>query len=229
MGTVPMNRGARRGRGFRLALLGPLSALVVFSAGCGTASPSASAATTSATKAPVASATRTAVAGASPKAFTSLKSSSVNLFDGSGAFAEVRFTVTPAKKRAGGLKGVFEGCALLARNAAEHAQGMMQRSNFAGYDAMIFHFEQPSNGAFWMKTVPMDLSIAWVDGLGKVVYTAEMKGEGDCTNCVIYDPKSIYRTAVEAPPKGLARLGLDQVSDGSVLAYGGPCKKSPGR
>jgi uncharacterized membrane protein (UPF0127 family) len=163
---------------------------------------------------------RTSVIASAPGALDGLKASSVKLFDGSGAYREVRFTVTKKAKK----KAFFEGCAMLAVAAAEHAQGMMQRTNFAGYDAMIFHFADTTDGAFWMKTVPMDLSVAWVDGTGGVVATAAMKREGNCTNCPIYAPGASYRTAVEAPAGGLARLGLATVGDGSVLAYGGPCR-----
>ena len=171
---------------------------------------------------------RTSVVGSAPGAFDGLKASPVKLFDGSGAYREVRFTVTPPKSASGRkAKKLFEGCALLALNAAEHAQGMMQRTNFAGYDAMIFHFVVPSDGGFWMKTVPMNLSIAWTDASGAVVARAFMKREGNCESCPIYSPSAQYRTAVEVAPRGLARVGLDRVGDGAVLAYGGRCAKSP--
>lgn len=170
----------------------------------------------------------TSVLANAPGAFHELKASSVKLFDGSGSFREVRFTVTPPRTvRRAKPRKVFEGCAMLALKVAEHAQGMMQRTNFAGYDAMIFHFGAPSNDGFWMKTVPMDLSIAWTDGKGLVVGTAFMKREGNCDNCPIYAPNAAYGTAIEVAPRGLGRLGLDQVGDGSVLAYGGRCTKSP--
>ena len=170
----------------------------------------------------------TSVLASAPAAFHGLKASPVKLFDGSGFYREIRFTVTPPKTaRSAKAKKVFEGCALLALKAAEHAQGMMQRTNFAGYDAMIFHFGAPSNDGFWMKTVPMDLSIAWTDAKGLVVGTAFMKREGNCDNCPIYSPNATYRTAVEVAPRGLGRVGLDQVGAGSVLAYGGRCTKSP--
>ncbi len=170
----------------------------------------------------------TSVIASAPGAFDGLKPSPVKLFDGSGSFREIRFTVTPPKSVRGvKAKKLFEGCALLALAAAEHAQGMMQRTNFAGYDAMIFHFDAPSDGAFWMKTVPMDLSIAWADDSGAIVATAFMKREGNCDNCPIYAPGATYRTAVEVAPKGLARVGLATAGDGSLLAYGGPCTKSP--
>lgn len=171
---------------------------------------------------------KTSVLASAPGAFDDLKPSPVKLFDGSGAFREIRFTVTPPKAARGAkAKKLFEGCALLALAAAEHAQGMMRRNDFAGYDAMIFHFDAPSDGSFWMKTVPMDLSIAWADATGAVVATAFMKREGNCDNCPIYAPGATYRTAVEVASRGLGRVGLDVTKGGSVLAYGGPCAKSP--
>ncbi len=168
---------------------------------------------------------RTSVVASAPGALDGLKASSVTLFDGSGAYREVRFAVTRKANSKAKAKNVFEGCAMLAVAAGEHAQGMMKRTNFAGYDAMIFHFDATTDGAFWMKTVPMNLSVAWVDGNGAVVATAAMKREGDCGNtCPIYSPGASYRTAVEAPAGGLSRIGLGAVGDGSVLAYGGPCR-----
>ena len=206
----------RQPRVRRVSLVAMAAAAVALSSfGC----PGARAATTN---------PMTSVLASAPGAFHGLKASPVKLFDGSGAYREVRFTVTPPKAvRRGKPRKVFEGCAMLALKVAEHAQGMMQRTNFAGYDAMIFHFGVPSNDGFWMKTVPMDLSIAWTDEKGLVVGAAFMKREGNCDNCPIYGPNATYRTAIEVAPRGLARVGLDQVGDGSVLAYGGRCTKSP--
>jgi uncharacterized membrane protein (UPF0127 family) len=168
------------------------------------------------------------VAGSEPGAFFALKPSRIALFDGSGSFPEIGFRVV--KKGGSPLKALFEGCALLAEKVSEHAQGMMSRKNFGGYDAMIFHFAALNGDAFWMKTVPMDLSVAWLTESGEVLSTAEMKGEGECGSaCVIYPPGGVYKTALEAPRNGLGRLGLGSAGNGAVLQYGGPCRVSPKR
>lgn len=152
---------------------------------------------------------------------TNLKPSKVKLFDGSDFFDEVAFRVR--YKNAKGLEKVILGCALAALTSAQQSQGLMQRKDLAGYDAMIFSFPTDINGGFWMKTVPMDLSIGWFDANGKEVGRADMKREGDCGDqCPVYSPGVSYRTAVEVPKGRLAKLGL---VPGAVLSYGGPCRR----
>lgn len=154
---------------------------------------------------------------------TDLKRSTVLLFDRSDAFREVAFRVV----RTADGKVLLRGCALLATTEAQHNQGLMRRKDLAGYDAMLFWFPQPVQALFYMKTVPMDLSIAWFDGAGSLVGKADMKKQGDCgDSCPLYGPDAPYRTALEVRKGGLARL---QVGPSTRLVYGGRCTVSPTR
>lgn len=112
-------------------------------------------------------------------------------------------------------------CALLAESALERATGLMNRTDLAGHDGMLFVFEEDTTGGFWMKDTPLPLSIAWFDSEGRFVSSADMEpclGRGsDCPN---YSAARAYRYALEVPQGGLAPLGI---RPGAVLSVGGPC------
>jgi uncharacterized membrane protein (UPF0127 family) len=153
-----------------------------------------------------------------------LKPSTVAL-EGGGSFPEVAFDVR--YKDARGKDKTFCGCALLAVTSPQQQQGLMRRRDLGGYDAMIFSFAGDTNGQFYMKTVPMDLSIGFFSDKGKEVGRADMKSEGDCgQTCPLYGPKSFYRSAVEVQKGKLASIGL---VPGARLSYGGPCTKKNNR
>lgn len=134
---------------------------------------------------------------------------------GVAGFGEVAFQVTPA---GGGPAAGF--CALLAESTQQRAQGLMGRKDLAGYDAMVFRFDADSTGGFYMRNVPVGLSIAWFDGGGRFVSSVDMAPCPDQDGCPTYPPAGPYRLAVEVLQGGLGRLG---VGEGSVLAVGGAC------
>ena len=116
-----------------------------------------------------------------------------------------------------------ELCALLADTADLRAQGMIGRSDFAGYDAMVFTYDAETTGSYHMRGVPIPLAIAWFDGEGRFVNATEMapcpEAVGECAERS-YPAEGPFRYALEAPGGGLGRLG---VGEGSVLHVGGPC------
>lgn len=133
-------------------------------------------------------------------------------------FGEVAFEVTPAGSA--GSAGHF--CALLADNEQQRAQGLMGRRDLAGYDAMVFRFDTDGTGGFFMRDVPVGLSIAWFDAGGHFVSAADMASCPDRDNCPTYSPAGPYRVAVEVLQGGLPRLGA---GPGSVLTVGGACPR----
>lgn len=114
-----------------------------------------------------------------------------------------------------------EHCALLAETEAAQQQGMQNRSDLAGYDAMVFAFAQDSNVLFINHFVPVDLQIGWYDAAGGLVDHTEMQACPDGENCPTYGPDGLYRYAVETLTGGLDRLGLTR--SGAVLHLGGSC------
>lgn len=132
-------------------------------------------------------------------------------------FGEVAFQVTPAGGQ--GTAGRF--CALLADNEQQRAQGLMGRRDLAGFDAMVFRFDADTDGGFYMRDVPVGLSIAWFGADGRFVSATDMAPCPDQDGCPNYPPKAPYRLAIEVLQGGLGRLG---VADGSVLTVGGACR-----
>ena len=132
-------------------------------------------------------------------------------------FGEVGFRITPAGAAAA-TSAQF--CALLAETDEQRARGLMGRRDLAGFDAMVFRFDQDTTGSFYMRNVPVPLSIAWFDGDGRFVSSAEMAPCPDQEGCPQYSPSGAYRVAVEVLGGGLERLGAVA---GSTITLGGAC------
>lgn len=111
-------------------------------------------------------------------------------------------------------------CVLVADNDDTRARGMMTRTDFGGYDGMLFVFPQPTNARFHMRNTPLPLTIAWFDANGGFVSSTDMPPCEDRDGCPTYRAARRYRFALEVPLGGLARLG---VGPGTQLTTGGPC------
>lgn len=114
-----------------------------------------------------------------------------------------------------------EYCALLAATSEAHQQGMQQRRDLGGFDAMIFAFDEDNSVSFINHFVPVDLDIGWYDRNGVLVDFTSMDKCPDGVNCPTYAARSVYRYAVETLTGGLAGLGLTQA--GATLSVGGGC------
>lgn len=132
-------------------------------------------------------------------------------------FGEVAFRVVPPPA---GASGQF--CALLAETEAQHAQGLMGRTDLAGYDAMVFRFPQDTASPFYMRNVPVPLSIAWFDADGRFVAATDMEPCGDEAGCPLYPPPRAFRVAIEVPKGGLGALG---VGPDARIEVGGACPR----
>lgn len=132
-------------------------------------------------------------------------------------FSQIGFRVT----RAGAPTGsAAEFCALLAETDEQRATGLMGRRDLAGFDAMVFRFDLDTTGSFYMRNVPVPLSIAWFDSGGRFVSSTDMAPCPDQEGCPQYAPAGPYRIAVEVLQGGLDRLGIGAQS---TIAVGGPC------
>ena len=129
-------------------------------------------------------------------------------------FGEVAFRVT-------GPEGVstFDGCAQLADTPATRAQGLMGQGSLGGYDAMVFRFDGPSTGGFYMFRTSLPLSIAFIGEDGGVVSTADMEPcpAAEPSACPSVFAAGPYVHAVEVEQGGLAARGIVA---GATLRFG---------
>ena len=125
-------------------------------------------------------------------------------------FGEIAFRIegTPAQR-----------CALLAETDAQQSRGLMNRTDLAGYDGMLFVFASNTTSEFWMKDTIMPLSIAWFRADGSLVSTANMEPCLTAT-CRTYPAGGAYRYALEVQQGGLGALGI---GPGAVISVGGAC------
>jgi uncharacterized protein len=84
----------------------------------------------------------------------------------------------------------------IADDDAERERGLMERTELAPDDGMIFVFPNDVSGAFWMKNTLIPLSIAFYARDGRIVKILDME---PCREdpCRLYDPRVSYRGALE--------------------------------
>jgi uncharacterized protein len=116
---------------------------------------------------------------------------------------------------------VCELCLGVAANGDERALGLMYVTDLGGPDGMVFHYDSPTTGAFWMKDTVMPLSIAFFDQRGGYLDAFDMQ---PCTAdpCPTYPTPTDFVDAIEVPQGMLDELGM---APGSVLAVSDlPCE-----
>jgi len=111
-------------------------------------------------------------------------------------------------------------CALLAATSAQQQQGLMNRSDLAGHDGMLFRFPADTRVGFYMQDTLIPLSIAWFDSHGNFVSATDMEPCLDKVHCPNYYAAKPYRYALEVGKGDLGDLG---VGPGSHLSVGGTC------
>jgi uncharacterized membrane protein (UPF0127 family) len=131
-----------------------------------------------------------------------------------GGFDEAAMAVTTPDGETIGL------CVLLALVEQQRQRGLMEVTDMAGYDGMLFAFPQDTETGFWMSNTPMPLSIGWFAADGALVSTEDMAPCEEGDDCPTYNPAGAYRFALEVPQGDLPSLGVE---DGSTMAVGGAC------
>ncbi len=111
-------------------------------------------------------------------------------------------------------------CGLLALTSAQQDRGLMDRTDLAGYDGMLFQFVEPTTTQFYMKDTLIPLSIAWFDASGHLVSARDMDPCGSATVCPLYSAAAAYTVALEVAQGGLGHVG---VGPGASLTVGGSC------
>ena len=101
-----------------------------------------------------------------------------------------------------------ELCVLLAQTPDERRRGLMDVTDLEGYAGMLFAYPDDVSGGFWMFDTPMPLSIAYLDGDGRIVSSTDMAPCEASADCPSYPPEGPYRFALEVPQGELDDLGL---------------------
>lgn len=81
----------------------------------------------------------------------------------------------------------------VAAAPAEREQGLMFREKMAQNEGMVFVFDGPAEVCMWMKNTLLPLSVAFIDGNGKIVNIEDMKPQSLDSHCA----KSLVRYALE--------------------------------
>jgi len=114
---------------------------------------------------------------------------------------------------------VCELCTWRAATSAARQQGLMGVTDLGPADGMVFIYDAPATGRFWMSGTPMPLDIAWFGDDGTFVSAASMAPclDGPSSACPRYGAEGPYAVALEVPTGDLADLGI---GPGSVAAVG---------
>lgn len=79
--------------------------------------------------------------------------------------------------------GMYRIDAQTASTSAEHATGLMFRTEMPQHEGMLFVFEQPAQQCFWMKNTLIPLAVAFVADDGTLVNLDEMKAQTLNAHC----------------------------------------------
>lgn len=139
-------------------------------------------------------------------------------------------TTTPGAVNTGDIQGFdlttvrLDGQDLLvavADTTQLRAQGLMGVTSFGEVDGMIFVWEEPTTGSFWMWTVPISLDVAFFDEAGRLVdvFTMAPCVDGLSSDCPRYTPGTSYRYALERQEGELLDLPIDSILDVGLAAF----------
>lgn len=91
--------------------------------------------------------------------------------------------------------GLYVIKAEVAATPAQREQGLMFRTEMAPNEGMVFIFEQPASVCMWMKNTLLPLSVAFIDGSGRIVNIEDMKPQTLDSHCSKKD--TLVRYALE--------------------------------
>jgi uncharacterized membrane protein (UPF0127 family) len=112
-------------------------------------------------------------------------------------------------------------CLYLADTPELRSRGLMGVTDLGGRDGMLFRYDAPHDGRFWMKDTLLPLSIAFYAEGGAFVSGTDMDPCPPGTDCPFHTADGPYTAAIEVPQGALGDLGLVQ---GSSLTIGSsPC------
>lgn len=89
--------------------------------------------------------------------------------------------------------GIYVIQAEVAASEADRQQGLMMRTKMGSNEGMVFDFGAPAGVCMWMKNTLLPLSVAFIDGEGKIVNIEDMQPETTDSHCA----KKVVRYALE--------------------------------
>lgn len=106
----------------------------------------------------------------------------------------------------------------VADTTEERARGLSGRETLAEDAGMLFLFDGPVTQGFWMKDTLIPLSIAFIDGDGRIIALRDME---PCRRepCPLYEPGRPYSSALEVNQGAFDRWGIG-VGDRASLSGG---------
>ena len=112
---------------------------------------------------------------------------------------------------------VCDVCLWLAAAPADRARGLMGVTDLGGADGMVFVWDEPTQGNFWMRDTPTPLSIAFFAADGSFVSapTWRRASTAPTRTAPATPPPGPYTMAIEVPLGGLEAIAA---APGSVLA-----------
>lgn len=99
----------------------------------------------------------------------------------------------------------------VATTPAQREQGLMMREKIGANEGMVFVFEGPADVCMWMKNTPLPLSVAFIDGDGKIVNIEDMQPQTMESHCA----KRLVRYALEM---NLGWFKQKNVKPGAVIS-----------
>ena len=126
---------------------------------------------------------------------------------GEGSAAQTQGEPVPAAPPAERVRAVLDGVELsleVADEPAERAVGLMRRESVPPGTGMVFLYDAPSTGRYYMFDVPVPLRAVFIAD-GRVVSTVVMPPceEPEPQDCPTYGADAPYDTVVETAPETL--------------------------
>lgn len=126
---------------------------------------------------------------------TGARACEAGVVDLRGPFGEVRFRVE------------------IADDAAERAQGLMERTSLGRFSGMLFVYERVEPASFWMKNTLIPLDLLFLDAAGRVIRVHPDAVPGDLTPIPSGGP---VRAVLEINGGLAAALGI---AEGAVMRH----------
>jgi uncharacterized membrane protein (UPF0127 family) len=96
----------------------------------------------------------------------------------------------------------------IAETTEERRRGLMHRESLPEQAGMLFVYDEPHRGSFWMKNTLIPLSIAFLDAGGRVLAVLDMT-PCQADPCPRYDPGIEYSSALEVNEGAFSRWGVE--------------------
>lgn len=125
-----------------------------------------------------------------------------------GGVEAVAFDTTAVRVISGG--DTVRVLAEVARTGAQKERGLMYRTAMPAMAGMLFVYDEPFEGSFWMLDTPLPLSVALADSAGVIreIVAMEPCVDRSSSECTIYDAGEPFQYALEMNRGWFAEHGI---------------------